>query len=327
METYDVPTGHICIIEGEHGPLEFLSLGDYGKDVNLKADFLGLKKEISGVDHQQMMPLEKKWVITISSQYGCSMDCTFCDVPKVGPGRNATFADISAQVHGALGLHPEVKTAARINLHYARMGEPTFNRSVITSAITFNQFFSRRGWGFHPVISTMMPRKNRYLKSFLVQWMEIKNNVMNGNAGLQISVNTTDEYARSKMFGGNACTMLEIADIIGDFQPAGRKITLNIALTDAPVDAHFLYQLFDPGRFLVKITPMHKTRACVDGCILTGSDENEHGYRGYYPYKKIEESLKKEGFDVIVFVPSREEDESRITCGNAILSDFSRLQP
>jgi 23S rRNA (adenine2503-C2)-methyltransferase len=30
--------------------------------------------------------------------------------------------------------------------------------------------------------------------------------------------------------------------------------------------------------------------------------------------------LKQAGYDVIVFIPSKEEDESRITCGNAILS-------
>lgn len=29
----------------------------------------------------------------------------------------------------------------------------------------------------------------------------------------------------------------------------------------------------------------------------------------------------EKGFDVLVFIPSIEEDTSRITCGNAILSD------
>ena len=44
------------------------------------------------------------------------------------------------------------------------------------------------------------------------------------------------------------------------------------------------------------------------------------GYEYYYPYKEAEESLKSAGYDVIVFVPSIEEDLGRITCGNAILS-------
>lgn len=33
-----------------------------------------------------------------------------------------------------------------------------------------------------------------------------------------------------------------------------------------------------------------------------------------------EEDLKANGFDVIVFVPSYDEDNGLITCGNAILS-------
>ena len=58
------------------------------------------------------------------------------------------------------------------------------------------------------------------------------------------------------------------------------------------------------------------TTACKDNNYST-----ENGYTSYYPYKEAEERLKKAGFDVIVFIPSKEEDESRITCGNAILSD------
>ncbi|MDR1130215.1 MAG: hypothetical protein LBK96_04470 [Prevotellaceae bacterium] len=66
----------------------------------------------------------------------------------------------------------------------------------------------------------------------------------------------------------------------------------------------------------VKITPVHETSASLTNRIATSG-----GYEKYYPYKKTEESLKEAGFDLLVFIPSKEEDESRITCGNAILSD------
>ena len=39
-----VPTGNICIVQGEKGKLEFLSIGDYGKQANIKADFLGIER-------------------------------------------------------------------------------------------------------------------------------------------------------------------------------------------------------------------------------------------------------------------------------------------
>ena len=83
-----VPTGEIYVGQTIRGNLEFLTVGDYGKDANIKADFLGITRELNGVPNGKPMPLTEKWVVTISTQYGCSMGCKFCDVPKVGPGRS-----------------------------------------------------------------------------------------------------------------------------------------------------------------------------------------------------------------------------------------------
>jgi len=68
-------------------------------------------------------------------------------------------------------------------------------------------------------------------------------------------------------------------------------------------------------RLLVKITPLHVTNSCVENDIKTTG-----GYDYFTPYKPSEEALKEAGFDVLVFIPSRDEDEGLITCGNAILS-------
>lgn len=324
----EVPTGNILIGEGEHGPLEFLSLGDYGKEQNVKADFMGLNREIKGVPHGDLLPLEEKWVITISPQYGCSMGCNFCDVPKVGPGRNATAKDLIEQVLAAIHLHPEVKRTKRLNLHYARMGEPTFNFQIFGATNILHGLLGAKGFAFHPVVSTMMPLTNNKLAQFLRNWIGHKWQYAGGEAGLQISINTTDEGARFKMFGGDAMSLLGISQMLksvllfwdmgpadGPFSTFGRKIALNFALSDAPVDAGWLRELFDPQFFMCKITPMHVTQACQDNGIMTTD-----GYEYYYPYEQVERELKAAGFDVLVFVPSLEEDRSRITCGNAILS-------
>jgi 23S rRNA (adenine2503-C2)-methyltransferase len=61
---------------------------------------------------------------------------------------------------------------------------------------------------------------------------------------------------------------------------------------------------------------MHKTASALANGIETAGDYTES-----YPYEKHEAELKAEGFETLVFIASREEDESRITCGNAILSD------
>lgn len=73
-----VPTGDILVVKGKYGLLECLSLGDYGKDVNIKCDALGLSREPSPVRHTKLLPLTEKWVITISTQTSCAMKCHFC---------------------------------------------------------------------------------------------------------------------------------------------------------------------------------------------------------------------------------------------------------
>ena len=320
LKNLKVPTGNICIMKGEKGRLEFVSLHDYGKAKNIKADFLGYTQEINQVPHGELLPLEEKWVVTISTQYGCSMNCRFCDVPKVGKGLNATYDDVKNQVLSALSLHPEVKATKRLNIHYARMGEPTWNRNVLDFTKDVRKII-RPIIGrslVHPVISTMLPKDNKFLNEYLNDWVEIKNDVFRGDAGLQFSINTTDDKQREYLFSGNSHTLEEISKI-GDMldMPVGRKYALNFALgDDFNVDAEKLRDLFNPNKFMVKITPIHITNACKSNNI-----ETKNGYFDYSPYRDIENKLKAVGFDVLVFIPSVEEDTSRITCGNAILSE------
>ena len=312
-----VPTGDILVVEGSMGKLECLSLADYGKEINVKCDAMGLSREPSPVRHTQLLPLDEKWVITISTQYGCSMRCGFCDVPQVGPGRNATFRDLIGQVQAGLALHPEVTHARRINVHYARMGEPTWNPSVIDSALFLLGCFSDRGWGFHPVVSTMMPIRNSRIDEFLLRWMVFKNEICGGNAGLQLSINSTDDYERLEMFGACAWDIDAIGRIMHTIpRPLGRKVTLNFALAGYTIDPDVLLRWFSPEHYLCKLTPMHKTTAALAAGIETKGD-----YTEYEPYRETEEALKRAGYDVIVFIASHEEDDSRITCGNAILTD------
>lgn len=318
MKIIKVPTGKIFIIDGERGKLECLSLGDYGKEKNVKADFLGITRELNGVQNGDMLPLSKKWVITISSQYGCSMNCKFCCVPQVGPGINASLADLNRQLFAAIWTESCQQTE-RLNIHYARMGEPTFNPMVISHAcqLRYKLDCIVEAKTIHPVVSTMMPRNNPRLDDFLWDWCQMKNNIYGGEAGLQLSINSTNDKQREEMFTGNSLSLNEISAMGASFRmPMGRKYALNFALADGyEIDAKKLKSLFDPKKFMVKITPMHKTGSCIRNGIKTTD-----GYEYFTPYRKAEEDLKEAGFDVLVFIPSTDEDDGLITCGNAILS-------
>ncbi len=319
MINYKVPTGNILVVDGDKGKLECLSLGDYGGAKNVKATFLGLYDDIAGVPNGDIMPLSEKWVVTISTQYGCSMGCVFCDVPKVGPGRNATLNDLTMQVKAALGLHRDICLTKRLNVHYARMGEPTFNRNILAHAAWLKEEVEPfvGDSHIHPVVSTMLPRRNKKLLKFLQKWCSIKNYVYEGSAGLQFSINSTSDKQREFLFNGNSLCLSAISEIGAMLPwPRGRKYALNIALADGnEIDAGRMASLFSPDKFMVKITPIHVTTATeLNGVKTTG------GYTDFTPYRVIEEQLKNVGFDVLVFVPSLDEDMGRITCGNAILS-------
>lgn len=308
-----VPTGNILVVEGEQGPLEVLSIGDYGKEVNLNCD-------TAVPDTLPLIPLERKWVVTLSTQYGCSMGCTFCDVPKVGPGKNASLTDMQRQTIAALQLHPDVTWSNRLNVHYARMGEPTWNPAVLEHAQWLKHYIDPE-YATHPVLTTMCPKNNEWLKTFLHVWVRLKNRVYRGNAGLQLSLNSTDEDVRDRIFRQSQLPLWKIAKILDDCVPVGRKFTLNFAVCEWPIDPQVLIRYFDPAKYLVKLTPMHETKAAQ-----AHGHKTEGDYTSPVSYKKTRDALENVGYDVLVFVTSTDEDLSRITCGNAILKP-STAQP
>ena len=317
MEIIKTHTGKIYVDRERR--LEFLTVGDYGKENNIKADFLGLHKEINGVKHHDV-DLTDKWVATISTQKGCPMRCKFCDCPKYGFYGNATLDDMVYEIETILE-HDDVSHTNRFNVHFARMGEPTFNWDVITFAkgklrdMVAEHIDAKT---VRPVVSTMLPKSNKRLEEFLLRWCEIKNVEYGGEAGLQFSINSTDDEQRNDQFNGRSLSLDEISALATKLpMPVGRKYTLNFAVTkDTILNAKKLSTLFDKDKFIVKITPIHETNSAVyNGFDVTTS------YEDYDVYRDFEKPLLEEGWEVIVFVPSKEEDSDRITCGNALISN------
>lgn len=316
MKTILTHTGKIYV-DTEH-KLEFLTVGDYGKENNIKANFLGLTKEINGVANTEVN-LSKKWVATISTQKGCPMNCKFCDVPKFGFYGNASIEDMERQIRTIIE-NESVRYTERFNVHFARMGEPTWNQDVLAFGIALKGVVRRCGLRadtVHPVVSTMLPRANTKLENFLHVWCSIKNDLYGGEAGLQLSINSTSDKQRLELFDSRSLSLSAISKIADKLpMPKGRKYTLNFPVTAQTIlDAKELTSLFDTDKFIVKITPIHETASAIEnGFEVTG-------YSDYNVYRMFEQPLLEEGWDVIVFVPSKEEDSDRITCGNALIAE------
>lgn len=317
MKIVNTHTGKIYVDTDRK--LEFLTVGDYGKENNIKADFLGLTKEINGVANTEV-DLSDKWVATISTQKGCPMNCQFCDCPKYGFYGNASIDDMCYEIEQIL-KGETVKETKRFNVHFARMGEPTFNENVLAFAESYlkplvGEYI--KADTIHPVVSTMLPKNNPKLFDFITEWCYIKNNVYNGEAGLQFSINSTDETQRKTQFGNKSLALVQISEFARTLpMPKGRKYTLNFAVTAQTIlDAKELSRLFDKDKFIVKITPIHETNSAIKNGFDVATS-----YTDYDVYRKFEQPLLDEGWDVIVFVPSKEEDSDRITCGNALIAN------
>jgi hypothetical protein len=46
----------------------------------------------------------------------------------------------------------------------------------------------------------MMPKRNEWLKTFIHTWMRMKNRLLQGEAGLQLSINSTIDLKRDDLF-------------------------------------------------------------------------------------------------------------------------------
>lgn len=116
------------------------------------------------------------------------------------------------------------------------------------------------------------------------------------------------------MFGGMSLSLYEIGQIIDKLPaPKKRKFTLNFAVTsDCNLDPELMNKYFDKDRCIVKITPIHETKTAVNNGFEIVKD--------FDVYEKFEKPLVETGWDVIVFVPSQEEDSDRITCGNSLIA-------
>lgn len=95
--------------------------------------------------------------------------------------------------------------------------------------------------------------------------------------------------------------------------PKKRKYTMNFAVTsESNLDVDLMNKYFDKRKCIVKITPIHKTVEAEDNGYEIVAD--------FDVYEKFEKPLVDNGWEVIVFIPSKEEDEDRITCGNALIA-------
>ena len=254
---------------------------------------------------------EDKWVLMISTQFGCAVGCRMCDAGAMGFHGNLTAGEMLAQVRKVLADTPGLDPRAhpKFKIHFARMGEPALNPAVLEALRLLPSELPFPG--LMPSLSTVAP-KTPEAEAFLERLIEIKNaHYPGGRFQLQFSVHATEAGLRRKIVPIPVWSPAEIAAYGARFvRPGDRKITLNFALPGGErLDVEELKRVFDPALFLVKVTPVNPTYS---------ADLSGTSYVWNNPPAGLSEdsaALEKAGFTVIISPSSPEEIAAETSCG------------
>jgi 23S rRNA (adenine2503-C2)-methyltransferase len=261
---------------------------------------------------QPPIPRDKKWVLLVSTMYGCPVGCAMCDAGGFYHGK-VSKDDIFAQIDYLVRRHyPDgVIPSQQFKIQFARMGEPSFNLDVLEVLEELPQRYDVPG--FMPSISTIAPNGT---ETFFERLLEIKRSQYSGgHFQFQFSIHTTDEQVRDQIIPVKKWDFSKMAEYGHRFyQPGDRKVTLNFALAkEMPVDPEILLKHFTPDKFLIKITPLNPTYKATEENLSTYIDPNNQGKK----YQLVRD-LEKAGYRVIVSIGEVEENYIGSNCGQYV---------
>lgn len=250
---------------------------------------------------------DRKWVIVISSQLGCQVNCLMCDAGGGFKG-NLSADEMLEQIKAVIagnGLDPKV--CAKLKIQFARMGEPALNPQVMTALREISWLYPNA----IPCIATIGPRDcGRWFNQLLIVRDLFR------DFQLQFSVNSTDEALRDVIMPYPKMSLNELSEYGKSFyRPGQRKVVLNFALQPQwPLDSLILGRIFDPQYFAVKLTPVNPT--------ITGKENRlEFGRQREEILLQMEDkarAIEDRGFLVIRSVGNLEENEIGSNCGQAV---------
>ena len=255
---------------------------------------------------------EEKWVLMISTLFGCPISCQMCDAGGHYRGK-LTEEEMFSQIQYLIDQrYPDGEVTSRqFKIQFARMGEPALNPAVLDLLASLPKRVNAPG--LLPSLSTIAPHGT---DEFFERLISIKNDVYpQGRFQFQFSIHTTDPARRDELIPVKKWDFQKIADY-GEryYRPGDRKVTLNFALAeDSPVDAAVLLSFFDPEVFLIKVTPLNPTYQAVATGLKSYLDPGK-GLEHYPALQAIEEA----GYRLILSIGEQEENLIGSNCGQYV---------
>ncbi|MCK4594744.1 radical SAM protein [bacterium] len=261
---------------------------------------------------QPPVPREEKWVVMVSTLFGCPVGCPMCDAGGRYQGK-LTADEIFVQIDYLVRRrYPDARIPARkFKIQFARLGEPSLNPAVLEILRELPGLL--RAPGLMPSISTVAPRGT---DAFFSELTEIKKELYaDGRFQLQFSIHTTDTELRDKLIPIRKWSFGKIARYGENFlAEKDRRITLNFALGKGmPVNPAVMLDHFDPESFLLKFTPLNPTYRARKNGLSTYIEPDAPGRR-----YEVLERLSEVGYTVLQSIGEREEDRIGSNCGQLL---------
>ncbi len=255
--------------------------------------------------------IREKWVLILSSLYGCPVRCAFCDAGG-GYSGPVPYEELLFQVRTLIGARfPGSKVdCGKFKVQFARIGEPSFNDDILKAIADIPRIFELKS--YIPSLSTVAPAGREH---FFEQLLELIFKEGLKDFQLQFSIHSTDAEYRDRIIPFKKWGYREIAEYSQRFFKAiaPKKVTLNFALTEeAPFSIPALMQYFSPEIFVLKFTPVNPT--------LKARENGIGSFLGQEGFHELMGDLQKAGYDTIVSIGDLEENKIGSNCGQYIRS-------
>jgi 23S rRNA (adenine2503-C2)-methyltransferase len=260
---------------------------------------------------QPPLTRREKWVLIISTLFGCPVECKFCDAGGNYSGK-LTYEELKFQIDYLIAerFPAGYIDSDKFKIQFARMGEPVFNPAVLKLLRTIPGLYQYSH--FLPSLSTIAPEGS---DDFFEELLRIKKDLYHDTFQLQFSLHSTEQEQRDRLLPVRKWSFEKIAKYSERFyDQSGKKITLNFALSlNSIFELQELLKYFSPEIFLLKITPVnptHKAEANEIKSLIT--EKNKH--------LEIVKAAEATGYGVILSIGEWEENKIGSNCGQYISS-------
>jgi 23S rRNA (adenine2503-C2)-methyltransferase len=252
---------------------------------------------------------EEKWVVIVSTMYGCPVGCQICDAGGDYQGKvdaEGMLWQVRRAVEERFGNG--APRTDMLKVQFARMGDPALNDAVLEALVDLGHVFPDTN-----VVASVSTVAPSVAGTFLDRLRAVKDeHYPGGRFQLQFSIHSTDTEVRRRLCPVRTLSFPDMARIGRNFRTNGdKRVTLNFCLMEGiPVDPALVREHFDPENFLIKLTPLNPTsRAESAGLVSLIDQGREEGASGFI------EAFRDQGFDVLLSIGEYEENQIGSNCG------------